>query len=84
VPLNRMKGCATSRRVAGVAAAVTVALGWGLRWLSRRRPAPVAVVRCPIHGIAYDAELEVCPDCAKVDGATGSGTLPTAEKGGVR
>ncbi len=63
-----MKGCAASRRVAGVAAAVTVALGWG----------------CPIHGIAYDAELEVCPDCAKVDGATGSGTLPTAEKGGVR
>ncbi len=79
-----MKRYARSRRVAGVAAAATVALGWGLRWLSRHRPAPVAMVRCPIHRIAYDAELQVCPGCAKVDGATGSGTLPTAEKGGAR
>ncbi len=27
-------------------------------------PGP-AIVRCPIHGIAYDAEKEVCPECAK-------------------
>ena len=24
-----------------------------------------AIVRCPIHGIAYDEELEDCPECAK-------------------
>jgi hypothetical protein len=23
------------------------------------------VVRCPIHGIAYDTERETCPECAK-------------------
>jgi hypothetical protein len=23
------------------------------------------VVRCPIHGIAFDGEREVCPECAK-------------------
>jgi hypothetical protein len=23
------------------------------------------IVRCPLHGIAYDAELEECPDCAR-------------------
>ena len=25
----------------------------------------VRVMRCPIHGIAYDSEREVCPECAK-------------------
>lgn len=24
-----------------------------------------AIVRCPMHGIAYDADKEVCPECAK-------------------
>ncbi len=23
------------------------------------------IVRCPIHGIAYDEEREICPECAK-------------------
>jgi hypothetical protein len=22
------------------------------------------IVQCPIHGVAYDAELEICPACA--------------------
>ena len=33
-----------------------------------RQPAKgseVRVTRCPIHGIAYDGEREVCPGCAK-------------------
>jgi hypothetical protein len=25
----------------------------------------MTIVRCPIHGIAYDEELEGCPECAK-------------------
>jgi hypothetical protein len=33
-------------------------------WRARRAPES-AIVRCPIHGIAYDAQLEVCPECAK-------------------
>lgn len=28
------------------------------------------IVRCPIHGIAYDEELEGCPECAKGAAAT--------------
>lgn len=32
---------------------------------SRRGSAP-PITRCPIHGIAYDVNLEVCPDCAKL------------------
>src|SRR2546425_13192475 len=32
------------------------------------REPPLDIVRCPIHGIAYDDELEQCPECAK--GAT--------------
>jgi hypothetical protein len=46
--------------------AATVALAT-LVWRGRaRRSVPdLRVVRCPIHGIAYDAQLEVCPECAK-------------------
>jgi hypothetical protein len=51
-------------------------LGLGLLLLGSRRSTPIPVARCPIHGIAYDAELEICPDCAKTDAAGG--------KGGVR
>jgi hypothetical protein len=79
-----MNAFAVSRRVAGAVAASAVALGLGLLWLAGRRPAPVAVVRCPIHGIAYDAELEICPDCAKEDSATGSGILAPTGKGDGR
>ncbi|MGH7322806.1 MAG: hypothetical protein ACRELA_24730 [Candidatus Rokuibacteriota bacterium] len=25
----------------------------------------LAIVRCPIHGIAYDRERESCPQCAR-------------------
>jgi hypothetical protein len=32
------------------------------------RPDPdVTFVRCPIHGIAYDDQLEVCPSCARLE-----------------
>jgi len=79
-----MHASALSRRVAGAVAASAAALGLGLLWLTGRRPVAIAVVRCPIHGIAYDAELEICPDCVKVDGAIGSGTLAPTEKGGGR
>lgn len=40
-------------------------------WLrSRRRGHPVfapalPVVICPLHGIAFDAEKEVCPECGQ-------------------
>ncbi len=33
-------------------------------------------MRCPIHGIAYDDELEQCPECAK--GATHANTTSAA------
>lgn len=59
-----------------VAAAVVLAMGGlasSLLLLGGRRPTPIPVARCPIHGIAYDAELEVCPDCAKTDAAGGKG-----------
>jgi hypothetical protein len=50
-----------------VAAAVLAAggVGLGLLWRSGDRGAAPPVVRCPIHGIAYDADLEICPDCAR-------------------
>jgi hypothetical protein len=35
-----------------------------------RKGGTVPVVRCPIHGIAYDIELEICPECAKTQAAT--------------
>ena len=59
-----------------VAAAVVLAMGGlalSLLLPGGRRPTPIPVARCPIHGIAYDAELEVCPDCAKTDAAGGKG-----------
>ena len=36
-----------------------------LKSAGRRGDAPF-ITRCPIHGIAYDVDLEVCPECAKV------------------
>jgi len=30
------------------------------------------IVRCPIHGIAYDVEREECPECAKGNGKGGT------------
>lgn len=55
-------------------AALTLAvavLGW-LRAGRRRVPEPVRaggrldIARCPLHGIAYDRELEACPECARL------------------
>ena len=68
-----MNACATSGRVAAAVGLVMGGLGLGLLLLGNRRATPLPVVRCPIHGIAYDAELEVCPDCAKTDAAGGKG-----------
>ena len=42
-----------------------VGVGLGLLWRSGAQAAAPPVVRCPIHGIAYDADLEICPDCAR-------------------
>jgi hypothetical protein len=56
------------RRLAVVVPAVGAALG--LLWRYGPRPAPIpVVVRCPIHGVAYDSELEMCPSCAKTETA---------------
>ena len=56
-------------RIAAAAILAVAGLGLGLVWLSGRRPTAVPVVRCPIHGIAYDTELEICPDCARTSEA---------------
>jgi len=68
-----MKACAASGRIAAAVALAMGGLGLGLLLLGSRRANPLPVARCPIHGIAYDAELEVCPDCAKTDAAGGKG-----------
>jgi hypothetical protein len=56
---------------AAVIATSCATLAFG--WLRRRHPESVPVVRCPIHGIAYDTELEICPECAKTQPATAPG-----------
>jgi hypothetical protein len=71
-----MNAFAASGRVAAAAVLAMAGLGLGLLLRAARRPAPLPVARCPIHGIAYDAELEICPDCAKTDAA--------GRKGGTR
>lgn len=71
-----MNASAASGRVAAVVVLAVAGLGLGLLWRGNRRSAPIPVARCPIHGIAYDAELEICPDCAK--------TAAAGEKGGAR
>ena len=68
-----MRACAASGRIAAAVALAMGGLGLGLLLLGGRRAGPLPVARCPIHGIAYDAELEVCPDCAKTDAAGGKG-----------
>ncbi len=44
--------------------AAALAVAAMLRTAGRRGEAP-PITRCPIHGIAYDVDLEVCPECAK-------------------
>jgi hypothetical protein len=68
-----MNAYAASGRIAAVVALAVGAVGLGLLLRGGRRSDPLPVARCPIHGIAYDAELEVCPDCAKTDAAGGKG-----------
>jgi hypothetical protein len=60
-----MSASAPAGRIAAAAILTVAGLGVGLMWLSGRRPTAIPVVRCPIHGIAYDTELEICPDCAR-------------------
>ncbi len=71
-----MNAYAASGRVAAAVVLAMGSIGLGLLLLGGRRATLLPVARCPIHGIAYDAELEVCPDCAKTNAAGG--------KGGVR
>ena len=65
---KRTRSRPVDRPVNRVIAAVVLAavgVGLGLLWRSGTRAAAPPVVRCPIHGIAYDADLEICPDCAR-------------------
>jgi hypothetical protein len=66
-----MSARARAGRIAAAAILAVAGLGLGLGpvWLSGGRPTAVPVVRCPIHGIAYDTELEICPDCARTSEA---------------
>jgi len=68
-----MNAHVASGRVAASVVLAMMGLGLGLLLMGSRRSPPLPVARCPIHGIAYDAELEVCPDCAKTDAAGGKG-----------
>lgn len=68
-----MNAHAASGRIAAAVALAMGGLGLGLLRLGGRRSTPISMARCPIHGIAYDVELEVCPDCAKTDAAGGKG-----------
>lgn len=68
-----MNACTASGRIAAAVVLAMGGLGLGLLLLGSRRATPIPVARCPIHGVAYDAELEVCPDCVKTDAAGGKG-----------
>jgi hypothetical protein len=51
--------------------AVAAVLGWLLvrAWGGRAPSGPIPqmpIVNCPLHGIAYDEEREVCPQCANI------------------
>jgi hypothetical protein len=76
-------------RAVTAAVLATAAAGLAVAWARRRRPVPVPVVRCPIHGIAYDAELELCPECAKTPATREAdpklpGSQPFETMGGMR
>ena len=76
-------------RAVTAAVLATAAAGLAVAWARRRRPLPVPVVRCPIHGIAYDAELELCPECAKTPATREAdpklpGSQPFETMGGMR
>lgn len=67
-----------SARVAAALILAGAAVGLGRRLGHRGGAAPLRLAHCPIHGIAYDTDLEICPGCAKPGAAGGTG------KGGVR
>jgi len=58
-----------------VASGATFALWWGGGLRPRPEPTRAGgrfrIVQCAIHGIAYDSELETCPECAKAGGSRG-------------
>lgn len=70
-----MSAYAASGRVVVAVVLAMAALSLGRLLRGARGPAQIPVARCPIHGIAYDAELEICPDCAKTDAAGGKGDV---------
>jgi hypothetical protein len=78
-----MNARAASGRIAAAVVLAMGGLGLGLLLLGGRRSEPLPVARCPIHGIAYDAVLEVCPDCAKTDAAGGKGARDEWDAGPV-
>lgn len=57
---------------AGLLAATTITLTLAVSRTLRRRPRPVTprrgshleIVRCPLHGVPHDAELQACRECA--------------------
>ena len=60
-----------------VAATLGAAVVGAVLWLARagrahldvtRAGGHLNIVRCPVHGISYDAELEECTECAKSAG----------------
>jgi hypothetical protein len=62
-----------------VAATLAAAVVGAAIWLARagrghgvtRAGGHLNIVRCPVHGISYDAELEECTECAKAGGGPG-------------
>jgi hypothetical protein len=62
-----------------VAATLAAAVAGAALWLARagrgrdvaRAGGHLNIVRCPVHGISYDAELEECTECAKAGGGPG-------------
>ena len=62
-----------------VAATLAAAVVGAAVWLARagrgqgvtRAGGQMNIVRCPVHGISYDAELEECTECAKAGGGPG-------------
>ena len=74
----------------GLAAALGAAVVGVVLWLARtgqdridhtRAGGHLNIVRCPEHGIAYDAELEECTECAKT--APARAARPGIERGAL-
>jgi hypothetical protein len=71
---------ATPGRVTAAVLLAVTGLLLGLGWSRARQGAvPIPVMRCPIHGVAYDTELETCPECAKTAAAGGQPRAPRGD-----